>query len=262
MNILAKILVLLISFNAYAAISQTDDDTNTNNEYLNCGSDASIDDICQSGSTGCSIYTSFRIDNKDEYHALMTKGWGAVNGWVLYITNTNQVQFAHRTDGLAQYCITAADVVTTDTIYDVVFTWDGTDHTSCGIYVNNTTNLYDNGRDGGNLDTDAADDLLIGERDDGEFGVEGDTFTVALYDDQLSTTEIAYLFNAETRMMPLQDDADLVAYWTLDDHSQVAGSVDGDTYIDFSGNGNSCIGVAEGTNTGPNALAERRLSYP
>jgi len=91
---------------------------------------------------------------------------------------------------------------------------------------------------------------------------DGTTGDVAIWDTQLTANEIAQLALSRTKRIPLQiQKANLKAYWPLDDEED-GSSADADTFLDMTGNGNTCTGSDGANNTGLTAKAEEVLSYP
>ena len=99
-------------------------------------------------------------------------------------------------------------------------------------------------------------------RHDGGADLEGIIGEIAVWSVELSAAEVSRLASAESRHMPLQiQAAGLVSYHTLDDEEDGT-SADGDTFLDYSGNGNTATGDDGANNTGLTARAEEVLSYP
>ena len=85
---------------------------------------------------------------------------------------------------------------------------------------------------------------------------------IAIWNTELTMTEISILANSRIKRMPLQiQPNNLKAYWALDDESD-GSSCDGDTFLDYSGNGNNGTGDDGANASGLEAKAEEVLSYP
>jgi len=111
--------------------------------------------------------------------------------------------------------------------------------------------------------TNAAASFLVGNTRVGasEF-FDGEINEIAVWDVNLSVGEIDTLFNSMGKRMPLQiQGSNLQAYWALDDEPDGSSS-DGDTFNDGSSNTNTCTGDDGGNNSGLTAVAESRFSYP
>jgi len=94
-------------------------------------------------------------------------------------------------------------------------------------------------------------------------GYGGDVTEVAIWDAALTNAEIALLYNAKVKGMPLQiQPSSLWGYWPLDDEED-GSSADGDTFINRVTPGTADgTGIDGGNNTGLTAKAEELLTYP
>jgi len=91
---------------------------------------------------------------------------------------------------------------------------------------------------------------------------DGKITEVAVWNTNLSQTQITQLASSRVKRMPLQiAPSNLKGYWPLDDQPDGT-SGDGDTSKDLSGNGNDGTGNDGANNTGLTMVAEQVLSYP
>lgn len=87
-------------------------------------------------------------------------------------------------------------------------------------------------------------------------------FDSAIWDSYLTDNECDILAKSKSKRLPLQiQPSNLLAYWTFNDEPDGT-SADGDTFLDLSGNGNTCTGSDGANNTGLTAVAETVLTYP
>lgn len=102
---------------------------------------------------------------------------------------------------------------------------------------------------------------VIGNRSVGGFAFKGLINDVSIWGIELTDGEISLLADSKMKGMAYQiQSSSLKAYWPLDDEED-SSSGDGDTFVDRSGNGNTCTGDDGANNTGLTAKAEEILSY-
>jgi hypothetical protein len=112
--------------------------------------------------------------------------------------------------------------------------------------------------------TDSIANLLLGHIDTGAADLRYDDYlgSIALWDTDLSATEMAYLGGSRTRLMPSQvQPANLVLYYLINEGPDGT-SADGDNLRDSSDSGNTGTGSDGANNTGLDWQAEQVLSYP
>lgn len=157
---------------------------------------------------------------------------------------------------------TSAGCITLNTWNHILMTTDGsTTATNTHIYVNNSECSYQQSVNGVSITDNTGAILKIGNRYDGGRTTDGTLTEIAIYDSVLGSADIETLSSSRTKRIPLQvAPSSLVAYWSLDDEPDGT-SADGDTFLDLSGNGNSCTGDDGANNTGLTAYAEEVLTY-
>lgn len=163
------------------------------------------------------------------------------------------------------------DLVVTTSINDIDGTWqhvlvhwDGThtDATTVNIYIDGTEAYYgtqDNG--GGSPGDNSGSTLVIGGRTNGANCTNGIIDEVAIWNVELTASEISQLANSRVKRLPLQiQPSNLQAYWLLDECASGV-SCDGQTFRDLKST-NDCTGDDGTNNTGLTGEAEAVLSYP
>jgi hypothetical protein len=153
--------------------------------------------------------------------------------------------------------IREAASIATSTWLHVAGTWDGT---TLRLYKSGSETV--NGTPGGSLPGGAFNAVRIGIRHDntGSFCFKGKITEVAIWDINLSATQVALLANARIKGLPLQiQSANLKGYYPLDLLPLQTG-ISGDTFKDLSGNGNDGTGGDGDADTA--VVGEEVLSYP
>lgn len=212
-------------------------------DYINAGSDTSLDDIFTGGGT-LSAWIYPESYGSGTYARILSKGnSSAQDGWqLIYDGNQTEALSFHIPCNGSGFVFwkTNAGSIPLNTWSNIVLTFNRDN-------VSNTPSFYLNGTnipsgvvvDAGSLAScatsfegnDLGYDLLIGERMDLNRPFDGVIDDVRAYSRTLSATEIADMYNAQTANCSAPT-SNLVGHWTLDETS-------GSTIADSSGNGNN-----------------------
>ena len=235
-------------------------DLDGTNDYIDCGTDSSLDAIGNNYTISAWIYPT-TIDSTARYIVCKTSSADPYI-WIFYIqsglTYTNTIRFAadYGTDDLQHFSVDNA--INLNEWQSVILTWDGGSVASnVHIFVNGVEVSYDQAQDGsGTSPSDSGANLYIGNRQDISRPVDGQITEVAIWNVVLTAQEIKQLAKSRVKRIPLQiRPANLKLYLPLDDGAN--GATTPTTARDYSGNGN------DGTLTNsPVWKAEEVLSYP
>ena len=135
------------------------------------------------------------------------------------------------------------------------------------IYTGTNAFIYLNGNKGAEevgtaTIIDWTGDLWVGRKGFERLQLDGRMNEIAIWNTNLSATDVEILCNSKVKGMPLQiKPANLVMYLPLDDEPDGT-SGDGDTFVDRSGSGNDGTGYDSANNTGLTCKGEEVLSYP
>ena len=235
-------------------------------DLINCGSNASIDNIFASGGTvSCWIYADSYGTNDKAY--CVAKFSTSTYGWILWITNTvgaeNSLTFNHNAS-VDQGSWECLDDMSTGSWHHIAVTYNKDDTANDpSMYLNgNKLTIDDDNNPVGTLTDDSSNDVLIGGRStDTERIFDGKINEVALWNVALSENEIIQLYKARLKKLPIQiQPSNLKAYWMLDDIKD-GSSCDGATFYDFTGNGNNGTGDDGANDSGLTGKGEEVKSY-
>ena len=109
----------------------------------------------------------------------------------------------------------------------------------------------------------AGEDFAIGNRAiDQERSFDGIITELTYWNKELTAAEFSLMASSKVKRFALQiQPANIIGHWSLEDEADGT-SADGDTFLDLSGNGNTCTGDDGANNTGLTAAAEEVLTYP
>jgi len=206
-------------------------------DVLDCGSASSLDDISPlTYSTWVNIDTS----GEGSFGRFFDK---TTIRFLINQNSANQLTFGHVTTGTALDRSTTANPVAFDSWHHVLFTWNGgLLWSGVHIYIDGTEALYAGGTDGtGSLSSDAADNLLLGNRAAGDRTFDGMFADTAMWAAVLSADEISRLALSRRTQIPLQiRPADLRLYVSITEFSDGVTASGTGAIRDRSGNGNHC----------------------
>jgi len=251
-------ILLLISSPAHAGVVFGDDD------IINCGSGATLDDA-EPFTFMAWVYPHSEGQIDDGRIVIKSTGngvWGfsknATGGrsrTLLWFKDTSSATVAFKT---------VDDSFNFNEWQLWTLTWDGTfsagnDH----IYVNGTEpSIRDESNGSGTIYSEAGGDFYIGNQIDQSSAFDGIIAEVMFLGKELSLGEVTNIYNSKMSGHPLNlHQSDVLGYWKLNEQAEGA-DVDGLTFPDYSGNGNTCT-ADEGTDTAETmaATAEEVLSY-
>lgn len=240
-----KTILILFCFFILTSTASADVDFNAVDEILSCGSGASLDDMDISSGMTISLWINLdSLGEATDNGAFISKGSEGDSGfWLLSATDTGTLRFDFTKDCATTDLrrVSADNSISLSAYRHVLMTWDGTvDTTGVLFYVDGTQTSYGTSTTGvGAINSDAALSVAIGNQIDLTNASDGRLSEVAVWDVILNATEIAQLSKSRVKNMPLQvRPASLMGYWPLQECA--SGSTCSSTFIDYSGNGNTC----------------------
>lgn len=212
-----------------------DGSASAGDDYLNCGSDSSLDSMCNGG---CSISVWVYPDSTGEggFGKVISKATSASVGWEFQAVNTTKVAFAHTWTTSGANRNSADGVLSLSAWQNYVVTYDGSaDHTNIHIYKDCTEVDYTGGfsSDGsGAINPQTAEDVLIGNRVNNNRTFDGKVDQLYLFKHTggsvLSSQSIQQLCKSRERGIAYQI-PDFQEGWELDE----------------CGNGATCTGTGQ-----------------
>ncbi len=169
------------------------------NDYLNCGSDSSLDDIWAGGGT-LSAWIYPNSDGESNFGMIANKRGGGSVGWIFHLNDESSgscdLRFYQYRATTAGDWITTSREVTINAWNHIVISFDS-DNTSNNpsIYVNGTlVSLTQTGSQSGAIASDASKDLNIGG-EAGAYTFDGLIDEVAIWDVALDSSDITSVYN-------------------------------------------------------------------
>lgn len=229
-------LIILIPVSSYASI--VFDGANT---IINCGSDASIDDMNLSG-TGISgsawIYARSMGEGPNGRIFFKGNAGGDSGQWRFGLDSGGDLRFVKDCSVTDFTVPSVTGVISTDTWYHVAFTWDGAVglSTDARIYVNGIEVAYASATIGAvTVRSDAALNLCIGNSQNLLGTFDGFIEDAAVWNKVLSLQEIKQLANSKIKGMPLQISPNsLRGYWPMDDYNERKDATTASSILDRS----------------------------
>lgn len=167
-------------------------DFDGSNDYINCGSDASLDDI---GSSSVVMWVS--ADSSGSTSQVL---FGRANATELYsgfFLNSYTIRFYVRnTLPGAFISVPSTTTISASTFTHVAYIWDGTSNTSnLKIYKNATEVSYGTKSGGGTRSSDASLNTIIGNAFPLARPVDGKITDVGVFTPALSSTDISAIYD-------------------------------------------------------------------
>ena len=206
------------------------------NDYVNAGSDASLDKIGL-GARTVTAWINARSLGEGNFGRIIDKNQGGAVGWLLYLCNSdscvNGFRFNQTTTGTNNDIYDARNVLTFNKWIHVAFTYSGTVGTPAIFYIDGKSVTVSTRTTGdGSLDDDSANVATIGGSTPTDRTFDGLIDEVRVYNRALSATEIQALYKSgATKFASAPTNLGLVGYWSMNEGT---GSYAGDS----SGNGN------------------------
>lgn len=216
------------------------------NAPLNCGSGVSLDSL----SDVTYSFWMFLNNNPDanEQDYIISKGDGTLQLENRLAGDTADKLVCRLRVTSGTESTTIVDTAFSENVWmHIVLVFDETGTGKCDVYLNGTEMGYDTHTAwSGTLRDASATDLEIGGIAAG-FGIDGILDEFGMWTTVLSQAEITLLSSSRTRRIPLQvSPSNLVLYAPLDDVADGT-SLNGETFLDLSGNGNTCTAGTAGT---------------
>jgi len=194
---------------AWTASSRTGDAAlsfDGNNDYVNLGSDASIENIFAGGGGTISAWINPSGWGENDYGRILDKSADvdAGNGWALEVTSSGDLRFEHGFE-TQRGGWEAQGAITLNTWQHVVVVYDNTDTANDPLmYINGVlqtvTQDSSGGTPSGTASSDAGQDLIMGNfvssgADSTQRTFDGSIDEVGIYNRMLTPAEIDALFN-------------------------------------------------------------------
>ncbi len=253
------LFIILIITNSYAGV-----DFDTTDDRLTCGNNSSI--LTENGAMSIALWIFPRIGGNVNARIV---GRGLSNlGRELRFTwkDINTLNFSVNTSGTTLDREASDNSLTLNVWQHIGMTWDGSlTAANVKFYVNGIETSYKTTQDGtGTPNDNSADDIYIGNRNltpEPDRGIDSIMSDIVIWGAVNTSDNMLQLASSKVKRIPLQvNPSNLQAYWALDDEPDGT-SVDGNTFIDLTGNGNTCTGNNGANNTGLLAKAEEVLTY-
>jgi len=179
------------------------------------------------------------------------------------IGTDGKIEF-HTNDGTAAVAKTSTGVISVDTEYAIVITFDGTAGADkVDMYLDGVLQTLGGGVDDDTRQIqDTAIAITVARQATSNDEMSGVIHEVAFWTGvELTAAEILILSTGDVRYLPNQiQPSNLTFYLPLDDFPDGEASINGDTFVDRSGNGNDGTGTdGDGDSV---SIAETILTYP
>ena len=173
-------------------------------DYVDCGSDSSVDDIWTGGGTITGWINSHSIGENTGFYVVKR---GSDSGW--HISNkdesgdTCKLRFAVRWDNFGQWTTTSRDITYNEWIHIAVSYDNGSTSNNPTIYINGVSVAVTTvTAPSGTYESDASDTLYIGG-EAGDFTTDGAISNIALHQTILDAQTISQM--AKSRFTPMRD---------------------------------------------------------
>lgn len=165
-------------------------DFNGDDDYISCGSDASLDDM-----SAISVVFWVDTDSRNVYDRLVAKDGSGAGQWHIRWEQSNQDYLEFIKDGATDLRVATNSHGITDNTpggwYHVAMTWDGSiTAANVHFYVTGSELAYTTQTNGASLVSDAALNFFIGNRVGADRALDGQMTEVAVFDDVLTSTEV------------------------------------------------------------------------
>lgn len=245
-------IILLLAFPVSATV-----EFNGTDNYINCGSDSSIDNM-----SPWTVAAWINPDNVGEGTTgrIIDKRAADNSGYQnFYVSSSDSNGLGFSRDTTSGEMYAKSGGLSFDAYQHAAVTWDGGFDASEDVifYIDGDVEAHTADQDGGgSVDSNADGNLYIGNRAANDRTFDGELSELYMWDVVLTPAEIKILADSKVKGIGLQIQPDhLIAYWPLDDEPD-GESTDGDTFRDSSSNTNT------GTASGGTAKAEEVLSHP
>lgn len=239
-----KLIFLLLFIPSSALASITFDVTN---DVINCGSDASLDDLNTQGNGGLTLSAWIQPTSLGEgsLGCIIRKGDLLSNSgqYTFQITTNNVIRFQKDCATGDMTTPSANNSITLDVWQHVLVTWDGSaTAANAHIYVNGAEVSYGIPVDGvGAVRSDASLTFNIGNGTSGTITFGGLITEVAAFNKILSANEIAQLYGGGSvpKKLPASiDRSSLKGYWPMNENTSGTVPSTGNVIKDWSNNKN------------------------
>jgi hypothetical protein len=229
------ILISLITF-SHAGVEFDESD-----DAINCGSDSTLDNMSPlTFAAWVNISSSHTVSNRYFAKRTGTPGDQAKN---MFTESGDTIGSRIEYDDGSSIDLLTTTTFSRDVWEHIVFVWDGTfEAAGDGIFLNGTEASYATETDASDTgtDSDAGGSFYIGNRPEKSRPSGAIYDEVYVWEAALTDNEIALLASSRVRGVGLQiQPSALRGYWPLDDHPEGT-DTDGLTFLDMSGNGNTC----------------------
>jgi hypothetical protein len=193
------------------------------NNFLNCGSSATLNDLYSQGFGGMTLSAWINPLSSGEgaFGQIINKG-NTFGGWEFGMNNDVQKVYFYNYFTANDVNRDTNAVLTSGVMQHILVTWDGSSTASnIHIYVNGVEASYANTNDGsGTIQGDSSRNFCIGSyTESSNFHFDGTITEVACWNKILSADEIYNLSKSRMKGMPLQiSPSNLRGYWPLDDY--------------------------------------------
>jgi len=256
-----KFLCLLISISLIQSTALSAIQFDGTDDSANCGSNAVIDNLHQSAHTVCFW---FYAPNVSGYWLGKFASSSTFRGWVVFPAGTNTINpWMFWNGSNATTRATATNAFTTNTWTSFCYKHDGSlTGSNIKMFINGAEASYGAATSSSAKNSDAADNLTLGNDSDGGNASNVQLNEIAIWAVQLSDDEIKQYQSARGKRLALQIQPSNLKFFQPLDNQPDGTSADGDVFLDLSGNGNSCTGSDGANNTGLTNKAEQSLTYP
>lgn len=171
---------------------------NGSNKYINAGSGASLDDIQNQGGGGMSIVFWSKPDSNTT-KTIMAKGAaaGGTGYWrILKSSVTSPARLSFTKEGTSDSNINFNSTLTTGVWQQIAIVWNGSMTFSSGgvkMYKNNASGVSNPASDGSAANSDAANDLTIGQTSGSYY--DGGLDNIRLYASVVDAMDILTMYN-------------------------------------------------------------------
>jgi hypothetical protein len=165
------------------------------NDLVNLGSAASLDNVRP---VSWSLWVNPRTKANND--VLIAKGnfAGGVRGYELRFSGVSGVSIQFIVDGSGgdPQATWSSSGIPVDTWTHLVFTWDGTNAASTGmsLYVNGALLTASSTTDGGNVQSDAALDMILGNNNGAASALDGRMDDARMWNRVLSASEATFVY--------------------------------------------------------------------
>lgn len=249
-KIILSLIILLFCVNGYCAVTFDGVD-----DLFTCGT---ADILPESGAVTISAWVYHSAAASD---TIIGKRSSSTAGIGLSLQSTNELRY--RIEGSTDMDRISTDTISASTWTHIAVTHDGSSTAAnCELYINGTeVSAYTTTTNGVSPGDNATDTISIGSNAVAGSFFGGAISEVAVWNVELSASEISLLASSRTRRLPLNiQPSSLQAYWPIDECAEGV-SCDGDTFYDYKST-NNCTGDDGAANDNLTGLSDVTLSYP